>query len=249
VTARQTAPAPTATLAPFVIELQGAAVGPREPGSRRRAQHRRGAQPAALDPVDLSVRAGELVMLTGQARSGRSTLLSVIGLLLRPTAGRYLLNGLDTARLRDRDRTSLRGREIGFVFQPTHLLPARSALENVMLPLLYSGLPGQARRSIALDSLELVGLAAQGRVLAAELSAGERQRVAIARALVTSPSLLLCDDPTSGLDPGQAARVIGLLTGLHSAGRTVLIATADQLAAAYSSRCVTIGDTQRSTPR
>jgi putative ABC transport system ATP-binding protein len=203
--------------------------------------HRRGRAPAALRPVDLTVQAGELVTLTGTATCGRTTLLSVIGLLLRPTTGRYLLNGLDTAKLRDRDRSALRGRKIGMVFQPPHLLPSRSALDNVMMPLLYSGLPGQARRSLALDSLDRVGMASRNRAMAGRLSASERQRVAMARALVTSPGLLLCDDPTAGLDPDQAARVIGLLTSLQAAGRTVIVATADQLAAAYSSRCVSIG--------
>ncbi|HUJ06437.1 MAG TPA: ABC transporter ATP-binding protein [Streptosporangiaceae bacterium] len=231
-------------ISPAVIELHGIGASYPGPGrrSRRGPRHRQHClAPAALSGVDLAVRSGEFVTLTGPPRSGKTTLLSVIALLLRPVAGSYLLNGIDTSMLGDRDRAALRGRQMGLVFQPPHLLPARSALDNVALPLLYAGIPGRPRRSAALDCLDRVGLSGQAHRPAAELSAGERQRVAIARALVTAPGLLVCDDPTAGLDAGQAAQVVGLLTELHAAGRTVLVTSRDQLAAAYSSRCVRIG--------
>jgi len=212
-----------------LIELRG--IGVRYPGPGR----------AALDGIDLTVGHGEFVTLAGPAGSGKSTLLGVVGLLLRPTAGSYLLNGLDTASLGDRERAAFRGRQIGCVFQRSQLLPARSALENVMLPVLYAGLPRQRRISAARAALDRVGLTAAGHVAACELSAGEQQRVAIARAIVTEPSLLLCDDPTASLDEAVAAQVIGLLIDLRREGRTVLIATRDQLAAAHSSRNVAVG--------
>jgi putative ABC transport system ATP-binding protein len=201
----------------------------------------RGAGPAALSAVDLIVGHGELITLTGPARSGKSTLLSVVGLLLKPTAGSYLLNGFDTAALRDRERTALRGRQIGCVLQgPGLLLPSRSVLDNVLLAVLYAGLPRQRQQRAAADALDRVGLTARRNVLTGQLSAAEQQRVAVARAVAGDPSLLLCDDPTAGLDEAQAAQIIGLLVSLHREGRTVLIVTRDQLAAAYSSRSLTM---------
>ena len=201
----------------------------------------RHAGPAAISGIGLAVGHGELVTLAGPARSGKSTLLSVVGLLLRPTTGSYLLNGFDTTALHDRERTALRGRQIGCVFQRPRLLPARSALDNVMLAVLYAGLPRQRQRSAAADALDRVGLAARRNVLAGQLSAAEQQRVAIARAVAGDPSLLLCDDPTASLDEALATQIIGLLVSLHREGRTVLIVTRDQLAAAYSSRALTVG--------
>jgi putative ABC transport system ATP-binding protein len=198
------------------------------------------AGPVALSVVDLTVGHGELVTLAGPARSGKSTLLSVIGLLLRPTAGSYLLNGFDTGALRDRERTALRGRQIGCVFQQPRLLKSRSALDNVMLAVLYAGLPRQRQRSAAADALDRVGLAARRNMLTGQLSAAEQQRVAVARAVAGDPSLLLCDDPTASLDEAMATQIIGLLVSLHREGRTVLIVTRDQLAAAYSSRSITM---------
>ncbi len=201
----------------------------------------RGAGLPALSGIGLTVGHGELVTLAGPARSGKSTLLSVVGLLLRPTTGSYLLNGFDTCSLRDRERTALRGRQIGCVFQQPRLLPSRSALDNVMLAVLYGGLPRPRQHSAAADALDRVGLAARRNVLAGQLSAAEQQRVAIARAVAGDPSLLLCDDPTASLDEALAAQIISLLVSLHREGRTVLIVTRDQLAAAYSSRTLTVG--------
>jgi putative ABC transport system ATP-binding protein len=193
---------------------------------------------AAPEQIDLDVWRGEMVVLTGQPRSGRSALLNVLGLLDRPASGRYLLNGIDTAKLGDRDASALRGRQIGFVFQRKLLLPTRSVLDNVMLPLRYTGLSRQRRQRVALQSLDRVGLTAMATLLTWQLSADELARCAVARALVNRPSLLLCDDPTAGLDSETASRVIRLLVGLQAAGRTVVIATDDQLAAAFSSKLI-----------
>jgi putative ABC transport system ATP-binding protein len=195
-----------------------------------------GQRSPALRPMDLAVGHGELVTLTGPAGSGKSTLLNLVGLLLRPTTGSYLLNGSDTATLADSERTALRGRLIGFVFQRPQLLPTRSALDNVMLPMLYGGLTRQERITAATGALDRAGLGERPHASVSELPASERQRVAIARAIVTDPSLLLCDDPTASLDETAAAQIIGLLVSLHKDGRTVVVATRDQLAAAYSSR-------------
>jgi putative ABC transport system ATP-binding protein len=218
-----------------LIELRGAGVT--YPGRRS----------PALCTVDLAVRHGELVTLTGPAGSGKSTLLSVVGLRLRPTTGSYLLNGLDVTRLGDKDRTALRGRVIGSVFQRQQLLQSRSVLDNVMLPALYAGLRRQQRANVAAAALERVGMAHRMHALASELPAGEQQRVAVARAIAGNPSLLLCDDPTASLDQEAAAHVIGLLVGLHKEGTTVLIATRDQLAAAHSSRSLALGPASSGT--
>lgn len=213
-----------------------------------------GRPPAALSGVELTVGAGEFVTLTGPAGSGLSTLLCLAGLLLRQSAGSYLLNGTDTSKLGDRDLAALRGREIGLVLAHAPLLPGRPVLDNVMLPLLYAmppagpGRPARIRRNLALECLDRVGLAGVAGTQASTLSAGQRQRMAIARALVTSPGLLLLDDPTSGLDPEGTAAVIALLAGLQSDGKTVVVAARDQLAAAFSSRCVRIGGSRPERP-
>jgi putative ABC transport system ATP-binding protein len=222
---------------PPIIELEAIALhGTRSPaGSGRHRKH-----PPA-ENLNLTVWPGELLRLTGRPRSGRSALLNVLGLLDRPAAGRYLLNGADTARLRDREASALRGRLIGFVFQRKILLPTRSVLDNVMLPLRYAGPRGQLRVKAALDSLDRVGLADRAQLMTWQLSAGELARCALARALVTGPSLLLCDEPTAGAEPDAAAQIIGLLAALHREGTTVIVATDDQVAAAYSSRSVRLG--------
>ncbi|MHB1594433.1 MAG: ABC transporter ATP-binding protein [Streptosporangiaceae bacterium] len=194
-----------------------------------------------LGPIDLTVGAGELVVVQGPSGSGKTALLHVIALLERPDAGSYLLGGLAVTGLGDRDLAALRARRIGTVLQRPCLLPGRSALDNVMLALLYSGVGARQRRRRALDALDQVGLADQAAVLAGGLAAGQRRRVAIARALAPSPDLLVCDNPTADLDPALTGRVIGLLAGLHRDGRTVLIATDDQLAAAYATQRLVLG--------
>ncbi|MFJ6757034.1 MULTISPECIES: ABC transporter ATP-binding protein [unclassified Streptomyces] len=196
----------------------------------------------ALHPCELLVRRGEFITVVGPSGSGKSTFLNVAGLLDSPTTGRYLLDGIDTAALPDRERTALRGRRIGFVFQSFHLLPHRSALENVTLAMLYTGIPRAQRLVRAREALDQVGLGHRAGAVPGRLSGGERQRVAIARALVGRPSLLLCDEPTGNLDSANAASVLGLLDDLHGSGMTVLVITHDLEVARRGRRTVTIRD-------
>jgi putative ABC transport system ATP-binding protein len=191
--------------------------------------------------LDLMVRPGELVTLTGPPNSGRSALLNVLGLIDRPAGGRYLLDGKDTAKLREPERAALRARKIGLVFARKNLLPGRSLLDNVTLPLVYAGIPRRQRITAGLDVLSRVRLSGLAQRPADRVGNCQQAMCAIGRALITQPDLLLCDEPTAGLDTAEAEQVIGLLTDLYREGRTVLIATADQLAVAYSSKSVQIG--------
>lgn len=197
---------------------------------------------AALHPTDLEVIRGEHVSVVGPSGSGKSTFLNLTGLLDRPSMGVYEIDGIDTGSLNEADRTSIRGQRIGFVFQAFHLLPYRSATENVMLALLYSHVPRKLRRSAAIEALEHVGLAHRADALPSQLSGGERQRVAIARALVNRPSLLLCDEPTGNLDSATADSVLGVLGKLHGAGLTMMIITHDANVAARGQRTLSIRD-------
>ncbi|RKE20279.1 ABC transporter ATP-binding protein [Streptomyces sp. TLI_171] len=200
----------------------------------------------ALHSCDLVVEHGDYLTVVGPSGSGKSSFLNLAGLLDRPTEGRYLLDGLDTATLSDGERTALRGRRIGFVFQSFHLLPHRSATENVALALLYAGLGGRReaarRRDLAREALDRVGLGHRLDSLPNRLSGGERQRVAIARALVGEPSLLLCDEPTGNLDSATADSVLTLIEQLNGSGMAVVLITHDQQVAARASRTVAIRD-------
>jgi putative ABC transport system ATP-binding protein len=196
----------------------------------------------ALRPTDLVIEAGDYVAVTGPSGSGKSTLLHLLGLLDSPTRGRYLLDGMDTSTLNDRDRSSLRGRRIGIVFQSFHLLPYRSALENVLLAEMYNQTPRDGRVQAAVDALQAVGLSHRMNALPTTLSGGECQRVAIARALVNRPSLLLCDEPTGNLDSRNAAALMDLLDELNRAGFTIVVITHDQKVAAHAGRMIAISD-------
>ncbi|MER8187684.1 ABC transporter ATP-binding protein [Kitasatospora sp. NPDC094015] len=200
----------------------------------------------ALKPCDLEIRQGEYVTVVGPSGSGKSTFLNLAGLLDLPSRGRYLLDGIDTAELADGARTALRGRRIGFVFQSFHLLPHRSAAENVALAMLYAPAQGHLgaadRRARAEAALAEVGLAHRAGALPSRMSGGERQRVAIARALVNRPSLLLCDEPTGNLDSATAESVLALLETLHAGGLTIVLITHDQQVAARAGRTVLIRD-------
>ncbi|MDX2294421.1 MULTISPECIES: ABC transporter ATP-binding protein [Streptomyces] len=195
-----------------------------------------------LEPCDLSIQQGEFVTVIGPSGAGKSTLLNVLGLLDVPTAGSYLLDGIDTGSLADAERTALRGERIGFVFQSFHLLPHRPAHENVALALTYRGVPRQERNERALHALEQVGLGHRAGALPTTLSGGERQRVAIARALVGRPSLLLCDEPTGNLDSTTAESILRLLETLHGDGMTIVLITHDPGVAARGQRTLSIQD-------
>jgi putative ABC transport system ATP-binding protein len=196
----------------------------------------------ALRPCDLAIRSGEHVAIVGPSGSGKSTLLNVLGLLDRPTGGRYEFDGLDVAGLGEAERTALRGQAIGFVFQAFHLLPYRTAEENVVVALIYNGVPRRQRAAVALDALDRVGLAHRRMATPSQLSGGERQRVAIARALAINPRLLLCDEPTGNLDSETATTVLGLIADLHAEGMTVVVITHDLAVAHAAERTVTIKD-------
>jgi len=198
----------------------------------------------ALDGVDLRVEAGELMALVGRSGSGKSTLLNLIGLLDRPTEGRILLNGTDTQPLADRGLTALRARTLGFIFQFHHLLPAFTALENVMLPAWgHQGYPDRAMRTDAEALLTAVGLKAHLHHRTTELSGGEQQRVAIARALVRHPPLVLADEPTGNLDTESADAVFELMRRFNrERGTTFIVVTHDPRIAERCDRVVTLVD-------
>ena len=196
----------------------------------------------ALRHVDLRVERGEYVGVVGPSGSGKSTFLNVVGLLDRPTAGSYLLDGDDAASLSERERAGLRAAHIGFIFQSFHLLPQRSALENVMFGAIYQGVPRRRRRQRALEALDRVGVADRASFRPSRLSGGERQRVAIARALSAEPSLLLCDEPTGNLDTANTASILGLFDLLLSDGLTILMITHDLDVARHTHRRVSIID-------
>jgi putative ABC transport system ATP-binding protein len=196
----------------------------------------------ALNGIDLTVRRGEYVAIVGASGSGKSTLLNLLGLLDRPTSGGLALDGIDVGSLREGQRTALRASRIGFVFQAFHLLPYRSAVENVALALLYRATSRRSRNRQAAEALDRVGLAHRSSAMTVNLSGGERQRVAIARALVGRPSLLLCDEPTGNLDSGTAAKVLGLIQQLHDDGMTVVMITHDPAVAARATRAVRMHD-------
>ncbi|PDQ34477.1 MAG: macrolide ABC transporter ATP-binding protein [Candidatus Lumbricidophila eiseniae] len=195
-----------------------------------------------LRDVTITIRRGEYVTLVGPSGSGKSTFLNIVGLLDRASAGRYLLAGRDTSGLSDDERTALRGRSIGFVFQAFHLMPHRSAVENVELAMLYNGTDPSERRARARDTLRRVGLGHRLNSLPTRLSGGERQRVAIARAMVNQPDLLLCDEPTGNLDSTTARAVLELIDELHSLGLTIIVITHDPAVASRGNRQLSILD-------
>jgi macrolide transport system ATP-binding/permease protein len=203
-----------------------------------------GTDPAvhALVDVNLSVRRGEWLSITGPSGAGKSTLLNVIGCLDRPTTGHYVLDGVETTSLTDKQRAGLRSQRIGFVFQSFHLLPYRTVLENVMLAEVYRRGSQRGRRERAMAAIERVGLAHRADFLPGKLSGGERQRVAIARALVGSPSLLLCDEPTGNLDSKNSALILDFLESLNKEGLTLIVVTHDENVASRGSRRVQVID-------
>ena len=196
----------------------------------------------ALRGIDLSVSTGEFVAIVGPSGSGKSTLMHILGCLDRPTSGSFRLAGVDVATLDDDGLALLRSRAIGFVFQSYNLLPRTSALENVAAPLLYQGVGRRDRLVRARVELERLGLGDRLSHDSTELSGGQQQRVAIARALVTEPALILADEPTGDLDSASGAEVLGLLTSLHRAGRTVVLITHDMGVAAAAPRIVHVRD-------
>jgi putative ABC transport system ATP-binding protein len=196
----------------------------------------------ALVGVDLEIFTGEYLAIVGPSGSGKSTLLNLLGLLDRPTSGRYLLDGLNTTSMSDAQRTAQRARRIGFVFQSFHLLSHRTIEENVSLGELYQGKARRGRNDRARAVLSRVGLSHRFGFTPQRLSGGERQRVAIARSIVATPSLLLCDEPTGNLDSRTSAAILDLFDDLRADGLTVVLITHDPTVAERADRQVRIVD-------
>ncbi len=197
----------------------------------------------ALAGVSLDIEKGEMLAIMGPSGSGKSTLMSIIGCLDVPTGGSYRLDGQTVEKLKDSQLAQVRNRKIGFVFQQFNLLSRTSALENVLLPLGYSGLGARASREKALRALEMVGLAERVKHHPAELSGGQQQRVAIARALVNEPAILIADEPTGALDSKTGEEIMGLFQRLHrDFGQTVIIVTHDSFVARHARRIVRLSD-------
>lgn len=196
----------------------------------------------ALDDLSLTVGRGDYLAVMGTSGSGKSTAMNILGCLDRPSSGSYRLNGVAVNDLNDDELAALRNRELGFVFQQFHLLPHMSALENVMLPMIYAGVGPDERRLRAREALERVGLGQRLNNRPNQLSGGQQQRVAIARAIINQPALLLADEPTGALDSRTTAEVLGILDELHSQGITVVIVTHEDDVAARAERVVHFRD-------
>ncbi len=196
----------------------------------------------ALRAVSLVIRKNEFVALMGPSGSGKSTLMNILGCLDTPTSGSYLLNGEDVSKMDDNALAEIRNRQIGFVFQTFNLLPRSTALENVMLPLIYAGVGKAKRIELAKQTLEEVKLGDRMAHRPNELSGGQRQRVAIARALVNNPAIILADEPTGNLDSKTSVEILGLLEQIHKMGNTVIIVTHEEDIAQHAHRIIRLMD-------
>lgn len=196
----------------------------------------------ALDNVDLSINEGDFVSIMGSSGSGKSTLMNIIGCLDVPSSGNYLFRDNDISTLNSNKLAELRNKDIGFVFQNFNLLPRLNALENVVLPLLYSGLNLKERNRLALEALENVGLKERVKHKPNQLSGGQQQRVSIARAIAGSPKLILADEPTGALDSKTGLEIMKILNDLNSQGITIVLVTHEDDIANYGSRIIKMKD-------
>ena len=196
----------------------------------------------ALDGVSLGVERGEYVAIMGPSGSGKSTLMNLIGCLDTPTSGSYVLNGREVARMTDDDLAQIRNQEIGFVFQTFNLLPRTTALQQVELPLVYTGVPRKERHDRAVKALQAVGLGDRMGHQPNEMSGGQRQRVAVARALINNPSILLADEPTGNLDSQTGTEIMALFDELNARDNTIILVTHEEDIAAHARRIVRLRD-------
>jgi len=196
----------------------------------------------ALRHVSVSFEEGEMTAIVGASGSGKSTMMHILGCLDRPTAGEYLLDGQDVARLGDGALSEIRNRKIGFVFQAFNLIPHLSIVENVELPLFYMGARRARRHRMSMEAIEIVGLTDRWQHSPGELSGGERQRCAIARAIVHGPRVILADEPTGNLDSRTGGEILEVLHRLHDEGRTIVIVTHDGAIAESVARRVVVRD-------
>ena len=196
----------------------------------------------AVSNVSLSIERGEFIAIRGRSGSGKSTLMNLLGLLERPDGGEYALDGREVAELNEDIRASIRSQDIGFVFQIPALLPRATALENVELPLVYTGTRRQERRGRAERALGRVGLADRSHHWPNQLSGGEQQRVVIARAMVNDPALILADEPTGALDSSTSDEILSLFEDLHRDGRTIVVVTHAADVADRAQRRITLHD-------
>ena len=196
----------------------------------------------ALDGVDLHIKPHEFVAIIGASGSGKSTLMNMIGCLDIPTSGKYIIEGVEASKMSDNQLADLRNKKIGFIFQQYNLLSKLTALENVELPLTYSGMSGAQRNRLANEALARVGLSEKTHHKPTELSGGQQQRVSIARALAGKPSLILADEPTGALDSKTGIEIMQMLHELHNDGNTIVLITHDLNIAKQARRIVTIKD-------
>ena len=196
----------------------------------------------ALDKVSLTIKKNEYVALMGTSGSGKSTLMNILGCLDTPSSGKYCLNGIDVNVLNESELAVVRNKEIGFIFQTFNLLPRSSALENVALPLIYSGIKKEERTKLAIKALENVGLLNRINHKPNELSGGQRQRVAAARAIVNNPSIILADEPTGNLDSKTSKDIMKLFETIHKKGNTIILVTHEAEIANYANRVICLKD-------
>ncbi len=196
----------------------------------------------ALNGVDISIYRNEYVAIMGPSGSGKSTLMNILGCLDTPTCGSYILNGTDVSRMDDGELAEIRNKEIGFVFQSFNLLPRYSSLENVALPLIYSGIPARIREEKAREALVAVGLGERMDHKPSELSGGQRQRVAVARALINNPSIILADEPTGNLDTRTSIDIMRLFEDIYKKGNTVIVVTHEEDIALHARRIIRLRD-------